>query len=163
MSTLGADPSAERYRLPTSPPLRRLYVASLTAVVGFVEVLIWAAIDGPRSLLGAGVALLVLATCLAAQSLIWTRQSSWTLYVSVDGCAIVQRSQRTELAWTDVTAARLVGPRLVISRTGAPPVALRISGGAAGTPMLSHLLQALDAHITASRPGAPPADRAPEA
>jgi hypothetical protein len=83
-----ADRSANRFRLPVQPPLRHLLIASLSATVGSIEILLWALFRLPGFVLAAGIVLIAVGVGFALASLIRYRRLRWVAYVGSAGLTV---------------------------------------------------------------------------
>jgi hypothetical protein len=123
-------------------------MASLSATVGSLEIIAWAAFGLPDFLLQAGTALILLGVGLAVWALIVTRRVRWTLHLSPSSLAIVRGSRRWEQPWSNISAVRLVGSRLVIDGPGGQGQhALVIPEESRSSDMLAKMLRAIDSHL----------------
>lgn len=148
MSSRPSETSTQRYQLPIRPPLRLLLMASLSATVGALEVIAWAAFGLPSFWLQAGITLLVVGLGLGAWAWIVDRGRRWILYVGPGALTVVRGSRRSELPWSTISAVRVVGPRLVVlGRGGGRQHSLRIPPETIGSEMLTTMLQAIDVHL----------------
>jgi hypothetical protein len=119
--------SAARFRLPVQPPLRHLLIASMSASVGSIEVIVWAMFRLPGYVLAAGVALIAVGVGFAIAAFVRYRSLRWVVYLGPAGLAVVYRSRRREVAWSDIASVQLVSGRLlVLARDGSRPVVLLI-------------------------------------
>lgn len=148
MTSSPARPTTGRYRLPTRPPLRLLLMASLSATVGSLEVVVWAVLGSPAALLQAGVVLLVVGAALAFRALVVHRRLGWTLQVGPTSLTIIRGSRQDELPWSSVREVRLVGPQLVITGTDHErPHVLPVPPEASGSAVLGRMIEAVQSHV----------------
>jgi len=129
--------------LPVQVPLRNLFLASGSAIVGSFEVIFWAALGLPRFVLVAGVALILVGVGIALWCLIAWRQRKWVVYVGSSTITVTRGTQRSELPWTDVGDVRLEGRRLaVLDRSGRRRWALWVDRSGAESETLHQLVAA---------------------
>jgi hypothetical protein len=146
-----ADRSADRFRLPVEPPTRKLRLASVSAVVGWVAVIAWAILPSlPAFVLVAGIGLTVLGLGLAFAALVTYRSLRWVLYVGSDGLTVLHGGRRRVISWAEISGVQLVENRLVIihpdgRRTDTLPIDATRSAQAAANDML----RAIDARLAA--------------
>lgn len=115
--------SAARFRLPVQPPVRQLLIASMSASVGSIEVIVWAMFRLPGFVLAAGVALIAVGVGFAVAALVRYRSLRWVVYLGPAGLTVVYRIRRREVAWTDIASVQLVSGRLlVLARDGSRPL-----------------------------------------
>ncbi len=119
--------SAARFRLPVQPPFRQLLIASLSALVGSIEVIAWATFRLPGFVLAAGVALIAVGAGFAVAALVRYRALRWVVYLSSAGLTVVRRTRRREMAWSDIEAVQLgIGQLMVLARDGSRPLVLPV-------------------------------------
>ena len=73
--------SAARFRLPVQPPVRHLLIASMSALVGSIEVIAWAMFRLPEFVLAAGVALIAVGVGFAVAALVRYRSLRWVVHL----------------------------------------------------------------------------------
>ena len=104
--------SAARFRLPVQPPVRHLLIASMSALVGSIEVIAWAMFRLPEFVLAAGLAhrgWRRLRGCRPGQVPV-TEMGG----ISVRRITVAYRTRRREVAWSDIASVRLVSGRLLV-------------------------------------------------
>ena len=106
--------SAARFRLPVQPPVRHLLIASMSALVGSIEVIVWAMFRLPEFVLVAGLALIAVGVGFAVAALVGYRSLKWVVYLGTGGLTVAYRTRRREVAWSDIASVRLVSGRLLV-------------------------------------------------
>ena len=145
-----ADRSADRFRLPVQPPLRHLLIASLSATVGSIEVLLWALFRLPWFVLAAGIVLIAVGVGFALASLIRYRRLRWVAYVGSAGLTVVNGSRRRVVPWAEIGAVRLVDSRLEIrSPDGRRRVTLAVDRTRSAHIAAAEIVRAIDAQLSA--------------
>ena len=147
--TTPADPSADRFRLPVQPPLRHLLIASLSATVGSIEVILWATFRLPRFVLAAGIVLIAVGVGFALASLIRYRRLRWVAWVGSAGLRVVNGARHQVVPLTQIGAARLVDSRLEIrSPDGRRRVTLPVDRTRPAHVAAAEIVQAIDAQLS---------------
>ncbi len=141
--------SAARFRLPVQPPVRQLLIASMSATVGSIEVLVWALFRLPAYVLAAGVVLIAVGVGFAVAALIRYRSLRWVVYLDSDGLTVVYRTRRREVAWTDTASVELVSGRLLIlPRDGSRPLALPVDRTRSAQRAASEVVREIDVRLS---------------
>ena len=147
--TTPADPSADRFRLPVQPPLRHLLIASLSATVGSIEVILWATFRLPGFVLAAGIVLIAVGVGFALASLIRYRRLRWVAWVGSAGLRVVNGARHQVVPLAEIGAARLVDSRLEIrSPDGRRRVILPVDRTRPALVAAAEIVQAIDAQLS---------------
>ena len=145
-----ADRSADRFRLPVQPPIRKVLIASLSAMVGWAVVVAWAFLRLPAFVLAAGIALTLLGLGVALAALVTYRSLRWVLYVGSDGLTVLAGARRRVLPWAEISAVRLDEKHLVIIHPdGHRPYTLPIDSTRSAQAGANDIMRAIDARIAA--------------
>jgi hypothetical protein len=145
-----ADRSADRFRLPVQPPLRHLLIASLSATVGSIEVILWAAFRLPGFVFAAGMVLIAVGVGFALASLIRYRRLKWVTYVGSGGLTVVSGSRHRVMPWAEIGAVRLENSRLEIrSPDGRRRVTLAVDRTRSAHLAAAEIVRAIDAQLSA--------------
>jgi hypothetical protein len=145
-----ADSSADRFRLPVQPPLRNLIIASLSATVGSIEILLWALFRLPEFVLAAGIVLIAVGVGFALASLIRYRRLRWVAYVGSAGLTVVHGSRRRAVPSAEIGAVRFVDSRLEIrSLDGRRRLTLAVDRTRAAHTAAAEIVRAIDAQLSA--------------
>jgi Bacterial PH domain len=145
-----ADRSADRFRLPAQPPIRPLVIATLSATVGSIEVVLWAAFGLPWFVLAAGIGLIIVGVGFALASLIRYRRLRWVAYVGSAGLTVVNGSRRRVVPSAEIGAVRLEGSRLEIrSRDGRQRVTLAVDRTRPAHTAAAEMVGAIEAQLSA--------------
>jgi Bacterial PH domain len=145
-----ADRSADRFRLPVQPPLRHLLIASLSATVGSIEVILWATFRLPGFVLVAGMILIAVGVGFALASLIRYRRLRWVAYVGSAGLTVVNGSRRRAVPSAEIGAVRFVDSRLEIrSLDGGGRLTLAVDRTRAAHIAAAEIVRAIEAQLSA--------------
>ena len=141
--------SAARFRLPVQPPVRHLLIASMSASVGSVEVIVWAMFRLPGFVLAAGVALIAVGVGFAVAALVRYRSLRWVVYLGPAGISVVYSTRRREVAWSDVASVQLVSGRLlVLARDGSRPLVLPVDRTRSAQEAAAGVVREIDARLS---------------
>jgi hypothetical protein len=144
-----ADRSADRFRLPVQPPTRKLLIASVSLLLGWVGIVAWALLPLPSYVLASGTVLTVLGLGVALAALVTYRSLRWVLYVGSDGLTVLYGARRTMLSWAEISAVRLVDNRLLIIHPDRRPDTLPIDGTRSAKAAANDIVRAIDARLAA--------------
>jgi hypothetical protein len=115
-------PPEARFVLAPPPPLRSLAISAVAAVVAAAVIVIATALDVPRAVVIAGIAIMIFAVVLAAVALVFTVRLRTTLIVDSKSITITTGRQRRVMTWSVIDSVKMRGPRLVlVSKPGAGP------------------------------------------
>ena len=109
-----APPSVERFTLRARPPLRPLFIAAVTEVVGALLLVLSRAAELPAVVGVLGVVLLVLGAALVVAALVLTARLQTEVLLEADGLTVVRGGKRRSLPWGEVREVTLEHPRLSV-------------------------------------------------
>jgi hypothetical protein len=145
-----ADRSADRFRLPVQPPIRHLLIASLSATVGSIEILLWALFRLPGFVLAAGIVLIAVGVGFALASLIRYRRLRWVTYVGSAGLTVVNGTQPRTVPWAEIGSVWLADSRLEIrSPDGRRRVTLAVDRTRSAHIAAAEIVRVIDAQLSA--------------
>ena len=102
--------------------MRSLAISAVAAVVAAAAIVIGTALDLPRGVVIAGIAIMIFAVVLAVVALVLTVRLRTTLILDSQSITITTGRQRRVMAWSVIDSVKMQGPRLVlISKPGGGP------------------------------------------
>lgn len=124
-------------------------IASLSATVGSIEVILWAAFGLPWFVLAAGVVLIAVGVGFALASLIRYRRLRWVAYVDSAGLTVVNGARHQVVPSAEIGAARLVDSRLEIrSPDGRRRVTLAVDRTRPAHVAAAEMVRAIEAQLS---------------
>ena len=146
---MNSTSSAARFRLPVQPPVRQLLIASMSASVGSIEVILWATFRLHGFVLAAGMALIAVGVGFAVAALVRYRSLRWVVYLGPAGLTVVYRTRRREMAWTDIASVELVGGRLLIlALDGSRPLDLPVDRTRSAQRAAAEVVREIDVRLS---------------
>jgi hypothetical protein len=142
--------SAARFRIPVQPPVRQLLIASMSASVGSIEVILWATFRLHGFVLAAGMALIAVGVGFAVAALVRYRSLRWVVYLGPAGLTVVYRTRRRAMAWTDIASVELVSGRLLIllARDGSRPLDLPVDRTRSAQRAAAEVVREIDVRLS---------------
>ena len=107
--------STQRFRLPVRAPIRELYIGSLSATIGSLEVIAWATFRLGQPVLWAGIVLIVVGLGYALWCLIRHWRTHWMVRVSQQDLTVTTGRRESKLAWSELGELRTTRRTLSIS------------------------------------------------
>jgi hypothetical protein len=143
-------PEEARFVLAPPPPLRSLAISAVAAVVAAAVMVFATALDLPRAVVIAGVAIMIFAVVLAVVALVLTVRLRTTLILDYQSITITTGRQRRVMAWSMIDSVKMQGPRLVLitKPEGGPDVTVinpRESTDAAFSALIAEIGTRMDA------------------
>ncbi len=122
----------------------------MAAVVAAAVIVLAAALDLPRAVVIAGIAVMIFAVVLAVVALVLTARLRTTLILDAQSITIITGRQRRVVAWSMIDSVKMQGPRLVLisKPEGGPDVTVinpRESTDAAFSALVTEIGTRLDA------------------
>ena len=123
----------------------------MSALAGSIEVIVWAMFRLPGYLLAAGVALIAVGVGFAVAALIRYRSLRWVVYLGPAGLAVVYRTRRREVAWSDIASVQLVSGRLlVLARDGSRLLVLAVDRTRSAHHAAAEVVREIDLRLSTS-------------
>jgi hypothetical protein len=105
-------PQQTQFVLTPPPPVRSLAISAVTAVIAAAVIVLASALQLPRALAIAGIAIMVFAFVLAVVAVVLTVRLRTTLILDPQSITIIKGRHRRVLDWSMIDSVRLQGTRL---------------------------------------------------
>lgn len=149
--TQPVPPPVERFTLRPRPPLRPLFIAAVTEVVGALLLVLWRAAGLPAVVGVLGVVLLVLGAALVVAAVVLTARLRAEVLLEADAVTVVRGGRRRSLPWGEVREVTEEHPRLSIVGGDASSRLVVVNPRPAGDPQFAALAGALTRRLDAER------------
>jgi hypothetical protein len=146
-----ARPSVERFTLRARPPLRPLFIAAVTEVVGALLLVLWRAADLPVVVGVLGIVLLVLGAALVVAALVLTARLRSEVLLEADALTVVRGGRRRSLPWAEVREVTLQHPRLSVLGDDEAARLVVVNPRPAGDPHFAAVADAVTRRLDAER------------
>ena len=121
----------------------------MSATVGSIEVIVWAAFRLHGFVLFAGVALIAVGVGYAVAALVRYRSLRWVVYLGSAGLTVAYRTRRREVAWSDIASVQLVGGRLlVLARDGSRLLVLPVDRTRSAQQAAAEVVREIDVRLS---------------
>ena len=136
--------SSQRFRLPAHRPLRELFIASMCATIGSLEVIAWATLGLSGSLLAAGIVLITIGLSYGLWSLYSSWRMRWVVRVGPEALVVTRGSRHSELSWSQLGTVGVAGRKVAIfDRQGRRREALAFDGNRQADAQVKDMLEAI--------------------
>jgi hypothetical protein len=150
--TGNGGPAEQKFVLGARPPVRALGIASVTALVGALLLVLASVEHWSIAVTTIGVVLLAFAVALVLAALLAFGRLRRTLILDAAGIRLVQRRARRTLNWSDIDKVTLDGARLVlVAKDGRGDNAEVVNPTGPRDPAFLGLLAAIRSRLDADR------------
>jgi hypothetical protein len=145
-------PPEARFTLTAPPPVRSLAISAGAALIAAAMIVLGSALDLPRVLVIAGIALMIFAVALAVAAVALTVRLRTTLILDPESITIINGRRRRVVGWSSIDIVRRQGPRLLlITKPGSGADLTVVNPRAGNDVMFSALIAEIQKRLDADR------------